>query len=56
VQDATVKGRLDVEYRLLSADGTVHWVVSRGRVQANSSGVTYCLTGATVDITERKQM
>ena len=57
VQD--VKGpmeRLLVEYRLLSADGTVHWVVSRGRLQVNESGEPYCLTGATVDITERKLM
>ena len=48
--------RLLVEYRLLSADGTVHWVVSRGRLQVNECGEPYCLTGATVDITERKLM
>ena len=54
-----VKGpreKLLVEYRLLTADGTVHWVVSRGRLQVNGSGEPYCLTGATVDITERKLM
>jgi PAS domain S-box-containing protein len=54
-----VKGpgdRLLVEYRLLSADGTVHWVVSRGRLLTNDAGEPYCLTGATVDITGRKQM
>jgi PAS domain S-box-containing protein len=54
-----VKGpgdRLQAEYRILSADGTVHWMISRGRLQANEAGEPYCLTGATVDITERKQM
>jgi len=56
VEEAVQEGRLLVEYRLLSADGAVHWVVSRGRLQANRAGVPYCLTGTTVDITERKQM
>jgi PAS domain S-box-containing protein len=56
VQEATREGRLLVEYRLLSADGAVHWVVSRGRVQTDGTGVPYCLTGTTVDITERKEM
>jgi PAS domain S-box-containing protein len=57
VQEATGPGgRLLVEYRLLSADGTVHWVVSRGRLQTSETGEPYCLTGATVDITERKLM
>ena len=54
-----VKGpgdRLLVEYRLLSADGTVRWVVSRGRLRTDDAGEPYCLSGATVDITERKQM
>ena len=56
VQEATREGKLLVEYRLLSADGVVHWVVSRGRVQADSCSVPYCLTGTTVDITAHKQM
>ena len=56
VDDAVKQGKLEVEYRLLSADGAVHWVVSRGRVQSGSTGLPYCLTGTTVDITERKQM
>jgi PAS domain S-box-containing protein len=57
VQKTTSSGeRLQVEYRLLSAVGTVHWVVSRGRLQTSETGEPYCLTGATVDITERKLM
>jgi PAS domain S-box-containing protein len=44
------------EYRIIWADGSVHWVTSRGSVVRDEAGNPVRLTGVTMDITERKQM
>ncbi len=51
IEEARAGGRdCDVEYRTVWPDGTVHWVLVRGRV---SRGVR--LSGVSLDVTERKQ-
>jgi signal transduction histidine kinase len=40
----------DIEYRTVWPDGTVHWVLVRGRVSRNAR-----MSGVSLDITERKQ-
>ena len=44
-----------VEYRTLWADGTLHWVESRGRTYSSSYGKPVQMVGVTMDITERKR-
>jgi|UniRef100_UPI0037836504 two-component system sensor kinase FixL len=43
-----------VEYRMLSADGSVRWFLSVGRSQANEKGGIIGLTGVTLEITDHK--
>jgi PAS domain S-box-containing protein len=45
----------DREYRILWPDGTVHWIVARGHGEYGDSGAPLRMTGAALDITERKQ-
>ena len=45
-----------VEYRSLQPDGSVRWMISRGRRHPESSAKPVRLMGVTIDITERKQM
>ena len=46
-----------VEYRSLQPDGSVRWMISRGRRHpSESSAKPARLMGVTIDITERKQM
>jgi PAS domain S-box-containing protein len=44
-----------VEYRIVRSDGTMRWVLSRGRAHGRVSRTPQYLTGVSVDITERKQ-
>ncbi|RYH29502.1 MAG: PAS domain S-box protein, partial [Alcaligenaceae bacterium] len=44
----------EVEYRTVSRDGTIRWVIARGRVTKNSDGTPASFTGILVDISERK--
>jgi len=44
------------EYRLLQRDGTIVWVFARGRGQFDPNGTPVRLSGAAVDITNRKRM
>jgi PAS domain S-box-containing protein len=44
------------EYRIVEPDGSVRWMAGRGRPHHNGSGEPDRLMGASVDITERKQM
>jgi PAS domain S-box-containing protein len=46
---------VNVEYRILSADGQVRWIASRGRPRFTSTGELERLTGISIDITERKR-
>ena len=48
-------GRLDVEHRIVAADGTVRWVHVRGFPVPGSAGELYRVAGTIEDITERKR-
>ena len=48
-------GDASVEYRAQLSDGSVRWLVSRGRLYS-TSGEPVRLMGVTLDISERKQM
>lgn len=42
------------EYRVIQPDGSVRWVLARGRLVRDADGVPLRFPGASVDITERK--
>ncbi|MHC5544651.1 PAS domain-containing protein, partial [Singulisphaera rosea] len=44
----------DLEYRLVTPDGSNRWVVARGKVDSDATGLPISLSGAMVDITELK--
>jgi PAS domain S-box-containing protein len=46
---------LDTEFRVIQSDGTERWFLDQGEVLRDSGGQPEYLTGACVDITERKQ-
>jgi PAS domain S-box-containing protein len=46
---------LDTEFRVLRPDGTQRWLIDQGEVLIDENGKPERLTGACVDITERKQ-
>jgi PAS domain S-box-containing protein len=45
-----------VEYRLLHADGSVHWLWENGTGVRNDAGKLHWLDGVILDITERREM
>lgn len=45
----------DEEFRAVWPDGSVHWLVARGKVYRDGEGRPAYLTGACVDVTERRQ-
>ncbi len=45
-----------VEYRVVLADGSAHWIVSRGRAAGSTGVAAHRLMGVSLDITERKRM
>ena len=45
----------DVEFRVMHANGTMHWVATTARVFRNDEGAPIRMLGATTDITERKK-
>jgi signal transduction histidine kinase/ActR/RegA family two-component response regulator len=47
-------GDIDVEYRIASADSSVHWVRVRGSWMTGESGAATRVTGVVMDITEQK--
>ncbi|HSN53706.1 MAG TPA: sigma 54-interacting transcriptional regulator, partial [Candidatus Sulfomarinibacteraceae bacterium] len=47
---------IDVEYRIVRPDGEVRWVYSRGRLRPATSTSPDVLMGASMDITERKDL
>ena len=55
--DAAIKNSKDyqADFRILRADGSVHWVSARGRVQADDHGKPKRLTGISLDITAQKE-
>ena len=48
-------GTLDVEYRNIWPDGTVHWLRVRGRAVYDHAGVATRMAGISLDITDRKR-
>lgn len=44
----------EVEYRIVSADGTVRWVEGKGRVERGPDGRPERMTGVCLDVTPRK--
>lgn len=46
----------DVEFRIVLADGSLRWMVSKGDVFRDDSGIELRMTGVDIDITKRKQM
>lgn len=56
VQEATESGAdYDVEFRFRRKDGSIRWMLGRGRVFYDDQGRPYRLAGLGLDITERKQ-
>ena len=47
---------LNLEYRVFHPDGSVHWLMSRGRPLDDENGQTTHYIGTVIDITERKKM
>jgi formate hydrogenlyase transcriptional activator len=47
---------LNIEYRIVRPGGTIRWISSRGSAISNVSGPPELLMGASIDVTERKQM
>jgi formate hydrogenlyase transcriptional activator len=47
---------LNIEYRIVRPDGTIRWISSRGSPFSNVSEPPEHLMGASIDVTERKQM
>lgn len=45
----------EMEYRVLWPDGTIHWLYDRGKAYCDRDGVPTYITGACVDVTERKR-
>ncbi|MCG2595748.1 PAS domain-containing protein [Ramlibacter sp. XY19] len=45
----------EMEFRVVYPDGSVHWLYDRGRTFTNSEGQAQYMTGACVDVTERRR-
>jgi PAS domain S-box-containing protein len=57
VQEAAAKGiELNVEWRVLDREGSLRWLMSRGRPLRDAQGRSERYIGIVMDITERKQM
>jgi PAS domain S-box-containing protein len=46
----------DEEFRVVWPDGSVHWLLGKGQVFLDDSGLPVRMAGATLDITERKRV
>jgi PAS domain S-box-containing protein len=57
VQEAARRGgEISAEWRVNTADGSVRWLMSRGRPERDAAGVAVKYLGIVLDITLRKQM
>ncbi|KAB8335868.1 PAS domain S-box protein [Scytonema tolypothrichoides VB-61278] len=45
----------EVEYRLVSSDGALHWMENKGQVYYDQTGKPVRMVGVGIDITDRKQ-
>jgi PAS domain S-box-containing protein len=48
-------GRLDVEYRAIWPDGSIHWLRVRGHAVYDEIGVPLRMAGVSLDVTDRKR-
>jgi PAS domain S-box-containing protein len=55
-QSAESGADLDVEFRVIRPDGSTRWLRDHGKVLYDRNGDPLTMTGACVDITERRQM
>lgn len=55
VQETFTRGGLDIEYRIVRADGGLRWVHTRSMPVCNTAGEVFRIVGTAEDITERKQ-
>jgi two-component system, cell cycle sensor histidine kinase and response regulator CckA len=55
-QSAESGADLDVEFRVVRPDGSVRWLRNHGKVLYDRGGDPVAMTGACVDVTERRQM
>lgn len=56
IQDAVVhKDDYEAEYRVVLGDGSYRWLVARGKVERDASGVAVALPGVVIDVTEQVQ-
>ncbi|MDZ8029241.1 MAG: PAS domain S-box protein [Nostoc sp. DedQUE11] len=44
----------DAEYRIIWSDGSLHWIIARGRALYDANGQPQQMIGVTLDITDRK--
>lgn len=51
---ARKQGDLNFEYRTIHADGSVHWLMSRGKPRYDDHGKSLGYVGTCIDITDRK--
>ncbi len=51
---APTTGLLDIECGIVAADGSRRWIVAKGRVRYDESGVPVRMTGVVSDVTDRK--
>jgi formate hydrogenlyase transcriptional activator len=57
VEEAVQSGEdIGAEYRIVRPDGSIRWVLSRGRPYPASTGKSARLMGVSIDMTERKQV
>ncbi len=52
---ALASGRLESEYRIIRPDGSVRWIVDRGRSVRDSAGRPTRFIGVNLDVTQRRE-
>src|SRR5215468_425189 len=55
VRRALVDGEYNAEWRVVWPDGSIHWIITRGKVFFDDAGRPLRLIGVDIDITERKR-
>lgn len=55
IEKSMTTGIIDMDYRLVQPDGSVRWVIARGRVERDAEGKPVRLPGVIIDITEHKR-
>jgi len=53
-QEIQTRSALQMDYRVIHPDGSIHWIVDRARWHYDAAGKPVQLLGVAIDITERK--